>query len=392
HFGKDIGFYEFTLPFIQFVAYVVLILLAILLLATVTAYSVFNFYRMSRHTQIHLSIYIGLFAATLAVIHYIGRYNTLLTDFVNLFQKSVVHGLSYTDKVVNIPKAYALAIVAILIGMWAMYLLFRGNVQKIIMPLVIYLVLLVGGQAASLVVQSFIVSPNEFTKESPYLEQNLQYTREAYALNDITEEDHPGNVSLDEDMIERNDLTLNNVRLNDSRPLLDIYNQLQTFRTYYAFNDMDIDRYMIDGKYEQVFIGARELQTDDLPEQAQTWVNRNLRYTHGYGIAMSHVNRVTNQGQPEYILKNLPVEGDIEITRPQIYFGEEPYPNVIVNSKKDEFDYPTGDENATNRFSEDAGIPLQGFNRFLFALKERSARLLVSNQLTSESKMLMTRN
>src|SRR5699024_10712609 len=105
HFGKDVGFYEFTLPFIQFVAYVVLIL--------------FDIYRMSRAARIHVSIYIGLFSATLAVIHYIGRYNTLLTDFVNLFPKSVVHGLSYTDKVVNIPKAYALAIVAILIGMWA---------------------------------------------------------------------------------------------------------------------------------------------------------------------------------------------------------------------------------------------------------------------------------
>src|SRR5699024_11069783 len=157
-------------------------------------------------------------------------------------------------------------------------------------------------------------------------------------------------------------------------------------------NDMDIDRYEIDGEYEQVFIGGRELSTADLPEQAQTWVNKNLRYTHGYGVAMSHVNKVTSQGQPEYMLRNIPVDGVLDVTRPQIYFGEEPYPNVIVKTKVDEFDYPTGEENETNRYEEDLGIPLQGLNRFLFALKEGSLRILVSDQLTDESQLLKTRN
>src|SRR5699024_2512514 len=153
-------------------------------------------------------------------------------------------------------------------------------------------------------------------------------------------------------------LTLNNIRLNDSRPLLDIYNQLQTFRTYYQFNDMDIDRYEIDGNYEQVFIGTRELSTDDLPEQAKTWVNRTLRYTHGYGVSMSHVNQVTSQGQPEYLVKNIQHEGTIDITRPQIYLGEEHYPNVIVNSKVDEFDYSTGEEIESHRFESNSRITI----------------------------------
>src|SRR5699024_3107697 len=137
--------------------------------------------------------------------------------------------------------------------------------------------------------------------------------------------------------------------LNDSRPSLDIYNQLQTFRTYYQFNDIDIDRYEIDAVYEHVFIGARELITEDLPTQAQAWVKKKLRNTHGNEVAIRHVNKVTKQGQPEYMMSNIPVEGTLDVERPQIYFGEEDYPNVIVNSKVDEFDYPTGDENATNR-------------------------------------------
>src|SRR5699024_2055085 len=346
----------------------------------------------SRPAQIHLASTLGIIGLLLASIHLLGRYQTLLSNQVNLFQKSVVHGLSYTDHLINIPKSYVLAVAVIIFTLWIVVALFRGKIISALKPLALYIGLFVIAQVAAVVVQSFIVSPNEFAKEEPYLEHNLNLTRAAYALDEIEVKENPGNVSLDEEMVERNELTLNNVRLNDARPLLDIYNQLQTFRTYYRFNDIDIDRYKINGKYEQVFIGARELSTDDLPEQAQTWVNKNLRYTHGYGVAMSHVNKVTSQGQPEYMLKNIPSEGDIEVTRPQIYFGEQDYPNVIVNSKVDEFDYPTGEENETNRYEEEAGIPLNGLNRFLFAVKEKSFRILVSDQITNESKLLQTRN
>lgn len=249
-----------------------------------------------------------------------------------------------------------------------------------------------GSQAASFVVQQFVVSPNEFQQETPYLEENLAMTRQAYELEDMEVKDHPGNASLDEEMIERNEMTINNIRINDSRPLNDVYNQIQTFRTYYEFEDIDIDRYMIDGEYEQVFIGARELSMKDLPEQAQTWVNQNLRYTHGYGVAMSHVNEVTAQGQPEYLVKNLPTSGEIDVERPQIYFGEQNYPTVIVNSAVDEFDYPDGESNVSNRYEADTGIPFTGLNRLLFSLNEMSFRMLVSDQVTDESQILVTRN
>src|SRR5690625_4150651 len=392
YFNMDISFYIFQLPFYEFILYTLLNLFIFFLLALIGAYSAFHMYRMSRHAQIHLATTFGLIGVFLAGIHLLGRYNTLLTDQVNIFQKSVVHGLSYTDQVINVPKSYVLAAVALGMVVWVIVAVFRGNIKSALKPIIIYMIFIIISQGASVIVQNFLVSPNEFSREEPFLEHNLNFTRAAYDLDDIELKDNPGNDSLDEEMIERNQLTLDNVRLNDSRPLLDIYNQLQTFRTYYKFNDMDIDRYEIDGEYEQVFIGARELSTDNLPQQAQTWVNKNLRYTHGYGIAMSHVNKVTEQGQPEFMKNNIPVDGVLDVERPQLYFGEEAYPNVIVNSKVDEFDYPTGDENETNRYEETTGIPLQGLNRLLFAAKEGSVRMLVSDQLTDESQLLQTRN
>ncbi|MGM8213056.1 UPF0182 family membrane protein [Virgibacillus sp. W0430] len=391
-FNMDVSFYVFILPFVEFIAYVLFGLTFFFLVVLISAYSVFHIYRMNRSAQIHLGVTIGALGILQAGMHLLEPYGTLLTNQVNIFQKSAVYGLSYTDKLINIPKAYVLAAVALVATVWIIVALSRNKLRSIITPVVIYAVVLVAGQGASVIVQNFIVSPNEFSKESPYLEHNLSFTRAAYDLDKIKEEEHPGDFTLTRDMVERNELTINNVRLNDSRPLLDIYNQLQTFRTYYKFNDMDIDRYKINGNYEQVFIGARELSTADLPSQAQTWVNRTLRYTHGYGVAVSHVNKVTSQGQPEYMMKNLPAQGEFDISREQIYFGEEPYPNVIVNSKVDEFDYPTGDQNETNRYEERTGIPLKGFNRFLFALSEGSFRMLVSDQITSDSQLLDTRN
>src|SRR5699024_1726767 len=271
-FNMDVSFYIFILPFIEFILYTLLSLFIFFLIIQIGAYSAFHMYRMNCSAQIHLATTFGLIGIFLAGIHLLGRYHTLLTNQVNVFQKSVVHGFSYTDAVINLPKSYVLAIAAIGMAIWVIVAVFRGNIQPSFKPIIIYASLVIVGQVASVVVQNFIVSPNEFSREEPYLEHNLEFTRTAYGLNEIEVKENPGNASLDEDMIERNELTLGNVRLNDSRPLLDIYNQLQTFRTYYKFNDMDIDRYEIDGEYEQVFIGARELSTVDLPEQAQTWV------------------------------------------------------------------------------------------------------------------------
>lgn len=392
YFNLDISFYIFVLPFLKFLIYLLLGLSVFYFLTQLAAYSVFHMYRMSRSAQIHMGVTLAVMGVLLACIHVLAPFDTLFTNSVNIFQNSVVHGLSYTDDVINIPKAYVLAGVAILGAIWMIISIVRGKIQHMLIAPIVYVGLVIIGQFASFAVQNFIVSPNEFSKESPYLEHNLAYTKDAYQLSEIEEKEHPGNDSLDEDMVERNKQTIDNIRINDVLPLLEVYNSRDTIRSYYNFHDVDVDRYEIDGDYEQVFIGTRELDTDNLPEQAQTWVNRYLRYTHGYGVVMSHVNDVTSQGQPEYMIKDIPPTGTIDIERPQIYFGEADFPNVIANSKVDEFDYPAGQENMSTRFDADAGIPMTRFNRLLFAISEGSFRMFVSDQITEDSRLLKTRN
>ncbi|PKR79299.1 membrane protein [Halalkalibacillus sediminis] len=392
YFGMDISFYLYVLPFLQFVINLFMSISIFALIGVITAYSVFGMYKKSRLAQTHIVITVGFIGLLLAGHHLLQPYETLLTNQVSVVQNSVVHGLSYTDDLINIPKAYVLAAAAIIATIWMIIALSRGRLIGMIIPVAAYVLIVLLGQGASMVVQQFVVSPNEFSQESPYLENNIDLTRQAYGLNDITVNDHPGNYTLDEEMIERNEGTISNVRINDARPLLDVYNQRETFRQYYEYNDIDVDRYVIDGEYQQVFTGARELNTSGLPDQAKTWVNENLRYTHGYGITMSHANQITNQGLPEHLVNNIPPEGELNVERPQIYFGEETNKNVIVNAESDEFDYPAGEVNESTRFSAESGIELGGLNRLLFAIKEGSFRMFVSDQLSSESQFLETRD
>jgi len=391
-FHLDISFYLFILPFLKFVDNLLIGLSLFILVLETLAYVFTQLIFRSKRAQGHLAVNLILAGVFLACKHILDVFETLLTDKVNLFQKSAVYGLSFTDRWVNIPVEYVLAAFSIIGAVWMIIAIRKQSLRQFFTPVAAYVGLAIIGFVASLVVQQFIVSPNEFSKEKPYLKHNLDFTKTAYELNHIKEKQHPGNLTLSKEMLDRNELTVSNIRINDARPLIDVYNQLQTFRTYYQFKDVDIDRYMVDGKYQQVFVGARELSTGDLPDQAKTWVNKNLRYTHGYGISMSHVNQITEQGQPKYMVENLPPKGSVKVTRPQIYFGEENYDSVVVDSNVREFDYPSGETNVNTTYKEKAGIPLTGLNRVLFALKEGDLRILVSNQISAKSQLLETRN
>ncbi|MDD4169976.1 MAG: UPF0182 family protein, partial [Desulfotomaculaceae bacterium] len=244
-------------------------------------------------------------------------------------------------------------------------------------------------------VQRFIVAPNEISMETPYLARNIEYTRNAYNLDKIEKRSFPAGKVLSLEDIQANQDTITNIRLWDWEPLQQTYSQLQEIRLYYQFKEIDIDRYVIDGRYRQVMLAARELNQDHLSSQAKTWINQRLIYTHGYGVAMSPVNEHTTEGFPTFFLKDIPPVSttDIEVTRPEIYYGEVTDNYVIVNTKTKEFDYPLGDDNAYTTYEGDGGVSLAGFlRRVMFAFSVGDYKLLLAKDIDNSSKILYYRN
>ena len=188
--------------------------------------------------------------------------------------------------------------------------------------------------------------------------------------------------------------TIDNIKVNSFEPALEFYNQTQIIKYYYKFNDLDVDRYNINGKGTQVFLAPREMDTSTLDIKTSTWSNKHLVYTHGYGVAMNKVTSVTSEGQPDFVIKNIPPENstDIKLTDPRIYFGEKTDDYAIVNNTLGEFDYPKGDGNQTNDYSGTAGITMTGINKLLFAINQGDMSFLLSGNITSKSKILINRN
>ncbi|HSR12313.1 MAG TPA: UPF0182 family protein, partial [Thermodesulfobacteriota bacterium] len=252
-------------------------------------------------------------------------------------------------------------------------------------------VLIVGTGIYPALVQRFKVMPNEIVLEKPYLEKNIQYTRLAYGLNAIRYQEFPAEYTLTREDLGRNELTIKNIRLWDHAPLLSTYSQLQEIRTYYKFIDVDNDRYTINGESRQVMLSARELSYRSLP--SRTWVNEHLIYTHGYGAVLGPVNRISAEGLPEFFIKDIPPAstGEIKITRPEIYFGETSNEYVFVRGKRPEFDYPVGEKNVYSQYQGKGGIPLSFLTKVLFAIRFASFNILLSDDLTAESRIMFNR-
>lgn len=303
-----------------------------------------------------------------------------------------VYGAGFTD--VNVKLwVYRLIMVLSIVGAVTLcHHLHRKEPKKLVrIPIAIVVVGLLGG-VVSFAVQNLLVSPDEINKESKYLERNISYTRHAYGLDNIKVEEFPAEQNLNRQAIRDNSQTITNIRINDYEPVQDFYNQTQSIRQYYDFNDVDIDRYNIDGEQTQTYLAAREINESKI---SSTWINRHLKYTHGYGAAVSRVDAVTASGQPDIIVKNIPPESeakDIDITRPEIYFGELTNDYVIVNTDEQEFDYPNGNENSYSTYKGKAGIKLNLLNRILFSVREGSMKLLVSSNVNSDSRIIINRN
>ncbi len=304
----------------------------------------------------------------------------------------VLYGAGYTDVNITLWVYRVLAVLSLVAAVFFAVGVGKNKLKTVLaVPLVMVLVGLVGGGAA-VMVQNFVVSPDEINKESTYLERNIAFTQSAYDLDsvDIKEFSASNNLTLTD--IENNMETINNIRINDYEPTEKFYNQTQAIRQYYTFTDADVDRYMINGEYTQVFLSAREI---DETKISQEWLNKHLKYTHGYGVTLSRVDKVTSSGQPDMMIDSIPPVSqiaEIQIDRPEIYFGELTNNYILVKTNEEEFDYPDGSSNVYTTYEGDAGIELNFFNRLMFSIRERSLKLLVSTNIDSDSRIVINRN
>ena len=397
-FGMDVGFYVFSLPILHLIQGWCLVTL--ILIAGITGgYYVLRSYGFSfqssdvaalaavHNIRLHFLAMAALFALLLAWGYVLGTYDLVYA------QHNVFTGAGYADVHAALPALRILAVIAIAMGAAFVVTAFRKGYALAGLSVTVWILaaILLGGVYPS-IVQKVEVQPSELARESSYISNNIAMTRRAFNLSQIDVQQFPGDASPAPGVVERNPQTFSNIRLWDYRPLLATYNQIQTIRLYYQFNDIDIDRYRINGKYQQVVLSARELAPTKLPAQAQTWLNQRLQFTHGYGLAMSPVNEVTSEGLPQFIVQDIPPTGSIPITHPEIYFGESGNGYVIVDTSADEFDYPKGNQNVYAKYQGDGGVVLNSIWRKLaFALHFQDTNMLLTSYLQPNSRIIYNR-
>ena len=303
-----------------------------------------------------------------------------------------VYGAGFTDVNITLWMYRVLVVLSLVGAITTVYHIRKKQLKKVFTVPVIMICVGIAGIGIALVVQNLVVSPDELDKESKYLSRNIEFTQSAYQLNNVSVKKFSATEDLTSTDISDNSQTISNIRINDYSPVKTFYNQTQSIRQYYTFNDVDVDRYTIDGKLTQTYLSTREIDESKISD---TWLNRHIKYTHGYGITLSKVNTVTASGQPDVLIKNIPPESsikEIQVTQPSIYFGELTNDYSLVNTSEDEFDYPDGSSNKYTKYSGTAGIKLNPFARIMFAIRENSLKLLVSTNISSKSKIIIYRN
>ena len=349
---------------------------------------------VSSGAKAHLSVLLAFIAILKAFAYRLDSMELLYSP------RGKVFGASYTDVIAHLPALNLLILIS-LFG--AVLLLVNIKRRGWLLPataisLWLAVSIIVGGLVPA-AIQRFRVVPDELNKELPYVENHIDYTRLAYGLDSIEEKSFAASADLSQDDISNNKQTVDNIRLWDPTVLAETYSQLQEIRAYYALQEVDVDRYRINGELTQVMVAARELDQTNLP--AVGWVNERLQYTHGFGVVFSPANNVASQGQPDFYVKGVPATttvAELEVEQPRIYFGEsaDSVEYVVVNSLQDEVDYPLSTEGqsvAYTNYSGDGGVGIGSFFRRLgFALRYSELNLLISNQLSDDSKLIMERN
>lgn len=393
--GKDIGFYLFSLPFWEmlkgFAGFV--------LLATAVVVGAVYFVRggiimtergatVDEKVRRHLAVLVGLFACTIAAGFYLDGFGLLYAN------NGAFYGAGYADVNSRLLTYRFLTFLTPLAGIMLAVGVWKGAWRMALLPpIVVVAIYVIGIRVYPGVLQKFKVAPNELALETPYIKNNLKFTRFGYDLEKIETIPFDVDTKLSAADIANNDATIKNIRLWDHAPLLKTYSQLQQIRTYYKFFDVDNDRYKVNGQYTQVMLSPRELSYADLP--SKNWINERLIFTHGNGITFGPVSRISKEGLPEFFVKDIPAVSlaDIKVTKPEIYFGELSNDYVVVKTKVPEFSYPTATGDINTTYAGTGGVAIDSLlKKALFAAKFRTEKILLSSDITSESRVLYKRN
>jgi uncharacterized protein len=397
-FHRDPGFYVFTLPWLQYlqswlfaslVGVTVIVGIGHFLQGGIRPQAVGLRDKVDPQVRAHLSVLLGLILFVKAWGYWLGRFD-LLTS-----QRGAVEGASYTDVNAQLPALTFLTIVAILCAvLFFVNARYRVWSLPIIAVGLLLLVSILLGTAYPAFIQQFRVAPNEQQYELPFIERNIAGTQRAFGIGDVRLEERPFAPLVTAADIETNQPTVSNIRLWRPTALKENFESVQRIRQYYDFNDVDVDRYEIDGEPRVLMVSGREVTQSGVSQQAQTWQNQHLVYTHGFGSVAAQVNSITSDGAPLLTLEDIPPEGEPATEQPRIYYGEiDDVDFVVVNSETEELDYEGASGETPFAYTGEGGIELGGyFRRALFAWRFQDANLLISGQVQSDSRILINRS
>lgn len=393
-FSKDVSFYVFKLPFIKYIYHLLCFSVGVGAVLTIVIYLFEGALRITtrglrfapafkNHVCIIATLILGLIS-----------YGIILEMYELLYSpRGVVFGASFTDIHAYLPVLKILLSLGLITSVMFLVNIFLTK-WKVVLGLcgLMLVTWVLGGRIYPEIIQRLQVAPNEIRMEEPYINLNIKYTRRAYNLDKVQIKKFSAKETLTLNDLKANDMTIKSIRLWDQEPLLSTYGQLQEIRTYYKFVDVDNDRYVIDGEYRQVMLSPRELSYEHLP--SKIWMNEHLTYTHGYGLCAGPVNKISKEGLPEFMVKDIPpvYTRDLKVSRPEIYYGEIANEYCFVNTRAKEFDYPSGDRNVYTTYTGTGDIQMKSlFQKILFAIKFQEPKIFFSTEITNESRLMFYR-
>ncbi len=405
-FNMDISFYVMTLPFLGFVTGFLISIVVVAGIAGILTHYLYGSIRLmergvytARAAQIHIAVIGATFLVLLAVNFWLDRYTTVQNN------SGRWAGALYTDVNAVIPTKAILAVAAILVAVLFVVAAVIGKWRlPVIGTAMLVITSILAGGVYPWVIQQFQVGPSEQTLEREFIQRNIDSTRAAYGLDQIQEDRYDATTTATSGALAPDAQTTANIRLLDPNLISDAFRQLEQYRPYYQFPEtLNVDRYEIDGKVQDTVIAVRELNPDNLSSNQQSWLNRHVVYTHGYGVVAAKGNKFTSDGKPDFLQSGIPstgVLGDDSTYEPRIYFGENSPEYSIVGAPDGapnrEQDRPAGentDAETQYTFSGNGGPNVGSFfNKLLYSIKFQSSDLLLSDGVNPESQILYERD